>query len=102
MTAKLQVSIYTKQTDMHGDTPLYESIIRWLLHKDVSGATVLRGVMGFGRHRHVHRKGLLGVSDDHPMVVVAIDDAEKLEKLLPDLHLLAPGTLITTHIVNVV
>jgi PII-like signaling protein len=99
MTSKLQLNIYTKQTDMKGDVPLYEAITRWLLHKDVVGATVLRGVMGYGRHRHVHRKGLLGVSDDHPMVVVVVDDADKIQLLLPDLRHYAPGTLMTTQAV---
>jgi hypothetical protein len=87
---------------MHGDVPLHESIVRWLLHQDVAGATALRGVMGYGRHRHLHRKGLLGVSDDHAIVVVAIDETEKIQNLLPALRMLAPQALITIQAISVV
>ncbi len=86
MTTKTELMIYLKQTDMSGEVPLHEAIVLRLLHGEIAGATVLRGVMGYGRHGHVHRKRLLGVSDDHPIVVIAVDDAEKLHHLLPELR----------------
>jgi uncharacterized protein len=92
---KLQVTIYLKETEMSGDVPLHEVIVRRLLHLEIAGATVLRGMMGYGRHGQVHRKRLLGVSDDHPILVVAIDEPAKIHAVLPELRRLHPEGLIT-------
>lgn len=101
MTTKLQMTIYLKETEMSGDVPLHEAIVRRLLHMEITGATVLRGVMGYGRHGHVHRKRLLGVSDDHPIVIVSVDEAVKIERILPELRKLVPGGLITVQEVSI-
>ena len=101
MTTKLQVNIYLKETDMAGDIPLHELIVRRLLHQEIAGATVLRGIMGYGRHGHLHRKRLLGVSDDHPIVVVTIDEASKIHGVLPEIKQLVGDGLVTVHEVNV-
>jgi uncharacterized protein len=92
---KLQVTIYLKETEMNGDIPLYESIVRRLLNLEIAGTTVLRGMMGYGRHGHVHRRRLLGVSDDHPVLVIAIDEPAKIQAVLPELRKLYPEGLIT-------
>ena len=57
---------------------LYEAIVRKLHKQGILGATVLQGVMGYGVHRRIHKKGLLGVSDERPIVILAIDEEEKL------------------------
>ena len=101
MTTKVQLSVYLKQTEMSGDVPQYEAIIRRLLHLEIAGATVLRGVMGYGRHGHVHRKGLLGVSDDHPIVIIAIDEASKIQRVLPEIRKISPHGLIALQDVNI-
>ena len=101
MTTKLQLTIYIKQTDMSGDLSTYEVIIRHLHHAEIAGATALRGSMGYGRHGHVHRKGLLGISDDHPMIIVAIDDAAKIEAILPALREMVKGSLMTLQEVSI-
>jgi len=98
---KLQLSIYLKETDRHDEVPLHEYIVRRLLHSGISGATVLRGVMGYGRHGHVHRTRLFGVSDDRPVVVVAIDDEALLLSFLPELKAIAPGALVVAQHVEV-
>ena len=54
-----------------------------------------------GNHGHVHRKRLLGVSDDHPIVVVTVDEAAKIHAVLPELRLLVKGGLITIQEVSV-
>jgi PII-like signaling protein len=69
---KLQLTIYVNETDMAGDLPLYELVVRRLHHLEVAGATVTRAVMGYGKHGKVHRKRLFGVSDDRPMVIAAM------------------------------
>ncbi len=99
---KLQLTIYVNETDMSGDLPLHEVVVRRLLHLEVSGATVMQGVMGYGRHGKVHRKRLFGVSDDRPMLITAIEEEGKLRKILPELKQMLPDALITLQEVELV
>jgi uncharacterized protein len=99
---KLQLTIHLKEADRSDDLPLHELIVRRLLHSGIAGATVLRGVMGYGKHGHVHRTRLFGVSDDYPILIIAIDESERIRAFLPELKTLIPGGLITLHEVEVV
>jgi PII-like signaling protein len=101
MTTKLQLTIYVNETDMRGDLPLHELIVRRLLHMEVAGATVLRGVMGYGSHGQVHRRRLLGVSDDRPIVIIAVDTAERINAVLPELRGLVTEGLVTVSEIKV-
>jgi uncharacterized protein len=78
--------MFHDETDMFGELPLYEAIVRRLHQLDISGATVQRGIMGFGSHRKVHRKGLFGISDDRPITICVIDTAEKLEPIVSEIR----------------
>jgi len=75
--------IFIDETDTWHNTPLHEAIVRVLQQNDIAGATVVTGTMGYGVHRRIHRKGLLGVSDDKPLTITAIDNEEKLRGVLP-------------------
>lgn len=99
---KLQLTIYLKETDRSGDLPLHELIVRRLLHSGIVGATVLRGVMGYGRHRHVHRTRLFGVSDDRPIVIQVVDDHDRVLAIIPELKALVPNGLLTVQEVEAV
>jgi PII-like signaling protein len=70
-------------TDTHGEQPLYEAIVHTLERHGMAGATVTTGVMGYGRHRQIHRKGLFGMSDEKPVTITCIDDGQKIEAVLP-------------------
>lgn len=97
---KLQLTIYLKETDRSGDLALHELIVRRLLHSGIVGATVLRGVMGYGRHRHVHRTRLFGVSDDRPILIIAVDDPDRILGIIPEMKTLVPEGLITVQAVE--
>ena len=99
---KLQLTIYLNEADRAGDVALHELVVRRLLHSNVAGATVTRGLMGYGQHGQLHRQRLFGVSDDRPVVITAIDDAEKIRAFLPELRTLVAEGLITLHEVEVV
>ncbi|QOY84981.1 DUF190 domain-containing protein [Paludibaculum fermentans] len=90
---KLMV-IFLAETETHGDIPLYEALVRKLNQKGVQGASVMRGVMGFGKDHHVHRGRLFGVSDDRPVMIVAADSEENLRNVVPSLRKLAPSAPI--------
>jgi len=99
---KLQLTIYLNETDMSGEVPLHELVVRRLLHQEISGATVQRGVMGFGKHGKVHRKRLFGVSDDRPVTITAVDEEARIRAILPELRQLVREGLITVQEVEVI
>ena len=75
--------IFIDQTDTWQNAPLHEAIVRVLERNGIAGATVFSGIMGYGIHRRIHRRGLLGVSDDKPLTISAIDNEDKLRNVLP-------------------
>lgn len=99
---KLQLTIYLNDTDMAGEHALHELLVRRLLHLDIAGATVTRGVMGYGKHGRVHRQRLFGVSDDRPVVITAIDEESRIRPALAELKSLVREGLITVQEVEVV
>lgn len=82
--------IFLAETETSGDLPLYEALVRKLNQKGIQGASVMRGVMGFGKDHHVHRGRLFGVSDDRPLMIVAADAEAALRNVVPSLRKLAP------------
>ncbi len=74
--------IFVEDSDMiHGER-LYEVIVRQIHRHGLSGATAISGIAGFGAHGRIHHKGLFGVSDEKPIVIVAIDSEAKVRKVL--------------------
>ncbi len=98
---KLQLTIYINEGDRVGELALHEVLVRRLLHLEIAGATVMRGVMGYGKHGKVHRQRLFGVSDDRPMMIRAIDDSVRLRAVLPELKAMVPGRLMILQEVEV-
>jgi uncharacterized protein len=75
--------IFVDETDMWEDSRLYEAIVITLERNGLEGATVHSGLMGYGRHHRIHRKGLFGVSDDKPVTIIAVDTETKIRSILP-------------------
>ena len=86
--------VYVDENDAWGTTPLYEAIIRRLRQLGVAGATAQAGMMGFGSQKHVHHKGLFGVSDDRPVVITCVDTEAKLREALPEIQAMVKEGLI--------
>ena len=80
--------IHIDETDTWGDArvPLYEAIVKKLFEAGIAGATVQRGIMGYGSNHRLHRKGLFGVADDRPVTIFAIDNEARIRALLPKLR----------------
>jgi len=83
--AKMLV-VYVDETDLWGDGPLYEAIVRRLRQLGVAGATVEIGAMGFGAHGKVHHKRLFGISDDKPVVITVVDSERVIREVLPEIR----------------
>jgi uncharacterized protein len=75
--------IFVGESDRHDGTPLYEWIVRKAREHGLAGATVLRGVEGFGAHSRLHTAKILRLSEDLPIVIEIVDTKEKIEAFLP-------------------
>ena len=75
--------IFVGEADRHEGVPLYEWLVRQARGKGLAGATVLRGLEGFGAHSVVHRARVLALSPDLPIVVEIVDTLDKIEAFLP-------------------
>ena len=94
--------IFVGESDRHGHHPLYEAIVLKARENGLAGATVLRGVMGFGKHSILHTAKILRLSEDLPMVVEIVDSAEKIDNFLPVLNEMIKDGLVTLERVKVV
>jgi PII-like signaling protein len=71
------------ENDRYGKRPLYEWIVRKARESGLAGATVLRGLEGFGAHSRVHTAKILRLSSDLPIVIEIVDTQEKIAQFLP-------------------
>ncbi|MFA3783277.1 DUF190 domain-containing protein [Melioribacteraceae bacterium 4301-Me] len=83
--AKL-IRIFVGETDLIQHMPVYEKIVQEARKAQLAGATVFKGVMGFGKSSRIHAAKILRLSEDMPMVIEIVDEYEKVEKFLPILH----------------
>jgi uncharacterized protein len=75
--------IFVGETDKHEGKPLYEWIVRKAREHDLAGATVLRGIEGFGACSRLHTAKILRLSMDLPIIIEIIDTPEKIEAFVP-------------------
>ena len=75
--------IFIGENDKHEGLPLYEWIVRKAREQGLAGATVLRGLEGFGAHSRLHTAKILRLSTDLPIVVEIVDTEEKIQAFLP-------------------
>lgn len=75
--------IFIGESDRHEGLPLYEWIVRRAREQGLAGATVLRGLEGFGAHSRLHTAKVLRLSSDLPIVVEIVDTIAKIEAFLP-------------------
>jgi uncharacterized protein len=87
--------VFLGESDHLEGRPLYEAIVLKARELHLAGATVLRGVMGFGRSSRLHTAKVLRLSEDLPIVVEIADSEEKIQTLLPWLEQSVTGGLIT-------
>jgi PII-like signaling protein len=77
--------IFIGESDRHEGLPLYEWIVRKAREQGLAGATVLRGLEGFGAHSRLHTAKILRLSTDLPIVVEIVDTEEKIHTFLPSI-----------------
>jgi PII-like signaling protein len=100
--AKL-LRVYIGENDKWEGEPLFETILKRARLLDMAGATVYRGIEGYGAHKRIHRRQMLTFSHDAPILVTVIDEEEKINKLLAVLDgIVQGGCLIAISDVTVV
>ncbi len=82
--AKL-LRIFVGESDKIGNVPVYEKIVLLAREKDLAGATVLKGIMGYGKNSAIHTSKILVLSEDMPLIVEIVDKSERIEKFLKEI-----------------
>jgi CBS domain-containing protein/PII-like signaling protein len=97
-----RVTIYLGESDTYQGEPLYLAILEQLKREGASGATVLRGLAGYGAHSRIHTASIVTLSSDLPIVLVWVDTPARVERVLPTLRSMVNAGLITLEEVDVI
>jgi PII-like signaling protein len=90
------------ENDQHQGKPLYEQIVFKAKELNLAGATVTRGILGFGADSRIHTAKILRLSEDLPVIIEIVDTEEKLATLIPFLDETVKEGLITMEKVRVI
>lgn len=99
---RVLMRIHLGESDKHDGKPLYQEIVQLLRARHYAGATVFRGIMGFGANSTIHTNRFLELSVDLPIVVECIETEENIDAILPELDEMIGGGLITLERVRVI
>lgn len=90
-----RLTIFVGESDRWHHKPVYTEIVHRAHHAGLAGASVLRGIEGFGASQHVHTTRILSLSQDLPVAIIIIDAPERIQAFLPHLdELIAEGLVI--------
>lgn len=98
----LLLRLYIGENDQWHGRPLYQAIVERLRERGIAGATVLRGIEGFGAKSHLHTTRLLRLSEDLPILLEVVDQEDRLRAVLPELDAMISDGLITLEHVQVI
>ena len=94
--------IYMGESDKWQGEPLYEAIVKRLRLMDIAGATVYRGILGYGVKGHTHKSGHLPFSRDLPVMISVVDAEEKLAKAINEIESMMQDGIIVLSDVDVI
>lgn len=94
--------IFIGESDKHGGRPLYQELVEMFRREHVAGATVFRGILGFGAKSHMHAAHLLRLSQDLPILIEVVDTQENIDRILPMLDGVVSEGLITLEKARVI
>ena len=99
---KVLMRIFIGENDRAGHRPAYEALVELFRKEGCAGATVLRGVAGFGARSVYHTDKLLDLSADMPVVIEVVEDQSKLDSILPKIEEIMTGGMITMEKATVI
>jgi PII-like signaling protein len=94
--------IFIGESDTWHGKPLYEAIVQRVRERGLAGATVIRGIEGFGASSHLHTSRILRLSQDLPVVVEVVDTAERIAEVLPMLDEMVRDGMVTVEKAHVI
>ena len=94
--------IFIGEADRFEGKPLFEAIVNLARQRGMAGATVLRGLMGFGADSRMHSAKILRLSEDLPIVIEIVDKSENIESLLPVLDNMIKEGMVTLEKIRVI
>lgn len=94
--------IFIGENDRYEGRPLYEAIVRKVRQMGFAGATVLRGIEGFGKSSRLHTARLLRLSEDLPIVIEIVDEEAEIEQILDAIEPMVQDGLVTLEKVRVI
>lgn len=97
-----RLTIYIGESDRRGTTPLATEIVHRAHAAGLAGASVFRGIEGYGASNHIHTTRILSLSDDLPIAIVIVDRADAIAAFLPQLDDLITEGLVVLEDVEVV
>ncbi len=98
----MRLTIFIGETDQWHHHPLYTEIVHRAHQAGLAGASVMRGIEGFGASSRVHTTRILSLSSDLPVAIIIIDAADRIEAFLPQLDELIQEGLVILDPVNVI
>jgi PII-like signaling protein len=93
--------IFIGESDKYQNKPAYQVLVELLRREKMAGATVLRGILGFGASSHMHTAHILRLSQDLPVVIEAVDSQEHIDRVMPQIEGVIGDGLITVEKVRV-
>jgi hypothetical protein len=97
-----RLTIFVGESDRHGHTPLATEIVQRAHRAGLAGASVFRGVEGYGASNHIHTTRILSLSDDLPMAIVIVDTEERIRAFIDELDELVTEGLVIVDDVEVI
>ncbi|HNT37126.1 MAG TPA: DUF190 domain-containing protein [bacterium] len=94
--------VFIGESDQHSRRPLYQAIVEKAREYGMAGATVVRGIMGFGKNTRIHTARILRLSEDLPIVVEIVDKPERIQAFLPELDTMVGDGLVTLEHIQVI
>lgn len=94
--------IFIGESDKYKGKSLYEQIVLKARELKLAGATVLKGIMGFGANSHLHSAKILRLSEDLPIIIEIVDSKKNIERFLPFLDESVKDGLITIEELNII
>jgi uncharacterized protein len=94
--------VFIGESDRWHGKPLYQAIVERVREAGLAGATVLRGIEGFGADSRLHTARLLRLSEDLPVVIEIVDSVERIEAILPALDEMVGEGMVTVERVEVI